>query len=116
VIAPALSNLDCLNKRFGIQDLSSLKGIVLYEEASLSLLIQSLLSAKNVYSDPQKQEAEKLVNALGTALLGGLTEAKLDALKAQKGELESFLLALVQNPFLRSRSAGDLAIAKFLLE
>ncbi len=111
----ALENLTCLNQQFGIKDLASLSNIQVFQEAAVKLLIQSFSSARTLTSESNRVRLEKLVGVLGDALAKGISTATLDQIKQQSVELESVNRELVGNPFLRSRSASDLLVIKYLV-
>lgn len=110
----AMDNLKCLNGNFGIESLASLKEIQIFQEVAVKFLMKSLHSARPMLNERQKEVSSALVAFLGDVLASGVTEKTLEQVRARLPEIVKLSEELVQNPFLRSRAAGDILVAKYL--
>jgi len=112
----AMDNLKCLNKNFGIESLSAMKDIQIFQEAAVKFLMKSLASARPMLSERQKELSSSLVAFFGDALAEGINEATLARVRSRLPELMKMEQELAENVFLRSRAAGDILVARYLEE
>lgn len=111
----ALENLACLNNHIGVQNITSLKNIQIFQVVGVKLLTQSLTSSRTLLSEAQKGTAEELIRFYGDILAKGISEETLKLIAENSSNIESHLTDVSTNPFLRSRSATDLSVARYLL-